>query len=171
MPSLADVRTGSLLLRAGERYLEAPRVATDVDVTVSGPTARARVTQIFDNPTKNWVEAIYVNPLPDGGAVDTLKMVIGDRVVIGDIKERAEANILNLKANLVEKADRSDVAGLRGSLLGGPDEIGRRLHTLQSAVEELQTKGREVRAITSYDDSGGVWSSWFVGMWVCDMVW
>src|SRR5260370_39322763 len=79
--SLADARIGSLLLRDGEQYVEAPRLATDIDITISGPTLRARVTQIFNNPTKNWVEAIYVNPLPDGGAVDTLKMVIGDRIV------------------------------------------------------------------------------------------
>jgi Ca-activated chloride channel family protein len=92
--SLASVRAGSLLLRDGERYVEAPRVATDIDIKVSGPTSRARVTQIFDNPTKNWVEAVYVNPLPDGGAVDTLKMVIGDRFVIGDIKERGEAKAI-----------------------------------------------------------------------------
>jgi Ca-activated chloride channel family protein len=92
--SLADVRTGSLLLRDGERYVEAPRVAADYDITVSGPTSRARVTQIFDNPTKGWVEAVYVNPLPDGGAVDTLKMVVGDSVVIGDIKERVEAKAI-----------------------------------------------------------------------------
>jgi Ca-activated chloride channel homolog len=92
--SLASVRAGSLLLRDGERYVEAPRVATDIDITVSGPTSRARVTQIFDNPTKEWVEAVYVNPLPDGGAVDTLKMVIGDRFVIGDIKERGEAKAI-----------------------------------------------------------------------------
>ncbi len=55
---------------------------------------RARVTQIFRNPTKNWVEAVYVYPLPDGGAVDTLKMVIGDRVVVGDIKERQQARVI-----------------------------------------------------------------------------
>ena len=58
---------------------------------MSGPTARARVTQIFQNPTSGWVEAVYVYPLPEGGAVDTLKMVIGDRIVIGDIKEKQEA--------------------------------------------------------------------------------
>src|SRR5215475_1253680 len=92
--SLTQVRAGSLLLRDGERYVEAPRVATDIDITVSGPTSRARVTQIFDNPTKEWVEAVYVNPLPDGGAVDTLKMVIGDRFVIGDVKERGEAKAI-----------------------------------------------------------------------------
>src|SRR5262249_27158650 len=65
-----------------------------VDVTVSGPTLRARVTQVFRNTTNDWVEATYVYPLPDGGAVDTLKMVIGDRVVVGDIKERQQARVI-----------------------------------------------------------------------------
>ncbi len=92
--SLDEVRAGTLLLRDGDSYVEAPRVATDIDITVSGPTARARVTQIFDNPTKNWVEAVYVSPLPDGGAVDTLRMVIGDRIVTGDIKGRGEARAI-----------------------------------------------------------------------------
>jgi len=110
MVSLADARIGSLLLRDGEQYVEAPRLATDIDITVSGPTLRARVTQIFNNPSKNWVEAIYVNPLPDGGAVDTLKMVIGDRIVVGEIKERVEAKVIyeaakrsGRKATLIEE--------------------------------------------------------------------
>jgi Ca-activated chloride channel family protein len=108
--SPADARIGSLLLRDGEQYIEAPRLATDIDITVSGPTLRARVTQIFNNPSKNWVEAIYVNPLPDGGAVDTLKMVIGDRIVVGEIKERVEAKVIyeaakrsGRKATLIEQ--------------------------------------------------------------------
>src|SRR5260370_17323698 len=108
--SLADARIGSLLLRDGEQYVEAPRLATNIDITVSGPTSRARVTQIFNNPTKNWVEAIYVNPLPDGGAVDTLKMVTGDRIVVGEIKERVEAKVIyeaakrsGRKATLIEQ--------------------------------------------------------------------
>ncbi len=108
--SLADARIGSLLLRDGEQYVEAPRIASDINITVSGPTSRARVTQIFNNPTKNWVEAIYVNPLPDGGAVDTLKMVIGDRIVVGEIKERVEAKVIyeaakrsGRKATLIEQ--------------------------------------------------------------------
>jgi Ca-activated chloride channel family protein len=108
--SLSDARMGSLLLRDGEQYVEAPRVATDIDITVSGPTSRARVTQIFNNPTPAWVEAIYVNPLSDGGAVDTLKMVIGDRIVVGEIKERVEAKVIyetakrsGRKATLIEQ--------------------------------------------------------------------
>jgi Ca-activated chloride channel family protein len=91
-----EMRAGSLLLRSTElgAFVEAPRVGTDVDITVSGPTARARVTQVFRNPTEGWVEAVYVYPLPEGGAVDSLRMVIRDRVVIGDIKERKEARAI-----------------------------------------------------------------------------
>jgi Ca-activated chloride channel family protein len=87
-----DMRSGALLLKSEQdRFVEAPLVGTDVDLTVSGPTARARVSQIFHNPTDGWVEAVYVYPLPDGATVDTLKMVVGDRVVVGDIKSRKEA--------------------------------------------------------------------------------
>ncbi|MDB5599645.1 MAG: marine proteobacterial sortase target protein [Xanthobacteraceae bacterium] len=90
-----EARAGSLLLKNGnERYTDAPRLGTDIDLTVSGPTVRARVTQVFHNPTKEWVEAVYVYPLPEGGAVDTLKMIVGDRIVVGEIKERQQARVL-----------------------------------------------------------------------------
>jgi Ca-activated chloride channel family protein len=90
-----EMRTGALLLRSEDgRFVAAPLVATDADVAVSGPTARARITQIFHNPTEGWVEAVYVYPLPEGGAVDTLKMVIGERIVVGEIKDRKTAREL-----------------------------------------------------------------------------
>src|SRR5712672_2384804 len=94
LAGLSDARSGSLLLKTDDGYADATRLGIDVDLTVSGPTVRARVTQIFRNPTPNWVEATYVYPLPAGGAVDTLKMVIGDRVVVGEIKERQQARII-----------------------------------------------------------------------------
>src|SRR5215204_1424744 len=108
--SPSEMRAGSLLLKATEdgRFVEAPRLGTDVDMVVSGPTARARVTQIFHNPTDGWVEAVYVYPLPDNGAVDTLKMVIGDRIVIGDIKERQQARQIY---------ERAKTAGQKATLL------------------------------------------------------
>src|SRR5690349_22890107 len=89
-----DARSGSLLLKTEDGYADASRLGIDVDLTVSGPTIRARVTQIFRNPTQNWVEAVYVYPLPPGGAVDTLKMVVGDRIVVGEIKERQQARVI-----------------------------------------------------------------------------
>ena len=63
----SDARSGSLLLKTDDGYAEATRLGIDVDLTVSGPTVRARITQIFKNPTQNWVEATYVYPLPSAG--------------------------------------------------------------------------------------------------------
>jgi Ca-activated chloride channel homolog len=90
-----DARAGSLLIKTdGDAYTDALRLGIDIDLTVFGPTVRARVTQIFRNPTQDWVEATYVYPLPEGSAVDTLKMVVGDRVVVGDIRERQQARLV-----------------------------------------------------------------------------
>ena len=85
-----DVKAGSLLLksREGGKYLEAPRLATDFNVTISGPTARTIVTQRFENPADGFVEGVYVFPLPENSAVDTLKIIAGNRVIVGEVKER-----------------------------------------------------------------------------------
>lgn len=92
---LDDAKSGSLLIRTQDGgFADANRLGIDVDLKVSGPTVRAKITQIFRNPTQEWVEAVYVYPLPEGSAVDTLKMVIGDRIVIGDIKEREKARAI-----------------------------------------------------------------------------
>src|SRR3546814_52463 len=44
------------------------------------------------------MEATYLYPLPDDGAVDSLKMVVGQRVIIGRIKRREEARAIYEKA-------------------------------------------------------------------------
>ena len=95
---VSDARSGSLLLKTEYGYVDANRLGIDVDLDVSGPTIRARVTQIFRNTTKDWVEATYVYPLPTGGAVDKLSMVVGDRIVVGDIKERQQARVIYERA-------------------------------------------------------------------------
>ncbi|MBW7966095.1 marine proteobacterial sortase target protein [Bradyrhizobium sp. BR 10261] len=89
-----DAKSGTLLLEENGATTEAIRLGIDVDITVSGPTLRTRVTQVFRNPTKDWAEATYVYPLGADGAVDTLKMVVGDRVIVGDIRERQQARVI-----------------------------------------------------------------------------
>jgi Ca-activated chloride channel family protein len=56
----SDARSGSLLFKTEDGYADATRLGIDVDLDVSGPTIRARVTQIFRNPTKDWMEATYI---------------------------------------------------------------------------------------------------------------
>lgn len=109
---LGDVESGTLLLNSTEpgKYVPAPLLATDVQIDVTGLIARTRVTQHFVNPGDGWVEGKYVFPLPEDSAVDTLKMVIGERVIEGRIKEKEEARRVyeeardsGQKASLVEQ--------------------------------------------------------------------
>lgn len=91
-----EISSGSLLLQSSTpgRYVEAPLVAADVKMAIAGPVIRTRLTQRFTNPTDKWVEGVYAFPLPEDAAVDTLRIVIGDRFIEGDIKERQEARII-----------------------------------------------------------------------------
>ena len=108
---------GGLILRsapdqAGGIATDIPaiRLGTDIVAHVSGTSARVTVTQAFRNSSSEWMEAIYLYPLPDNGAVDTLKMVVGDRIIEGQIKPKQEARQIydaakssGRKAGLVEQ--------------------------------------------------------------------
>ncbi|AWI88195.1 marine proteobacterial sortase target protein [Methylobacterium sp. DM1] len=91
-PARAGDGSGTLLLRSeGGAPVEAPRLRADAAITVSGPTARATITQAFRNTTAEWVEGTYLFPLPEDAAVDTMKLVVGDRVIVAEIREREAA--------------------------------------------------------------------------------
>ena len=68
-----------------------PLKHTDVKVEISGFLSRVNVTQQFENPFKEKIEAVYVFPLPAGAAVDDMTMVVGERMVRGKILRREEA--------------------------------------------------------------------------------
>lgn len=93
---LKDVTQGSLLFKTAEsgRFVPAPVLHTDVQITVTGIIVRAKLKQEFINPAHgkdDWAEGIYVFPLPDTAAVDHLHMKVGERTIDGQIKERTEA--------------------------------------------------------------------------------
>jgi Ca-activated chloride channel family protein len=86
------VGAGTLLFEAADgHYAVAAPLRTDVRISVAGVVARVRVAQRFSNLSSSFVEAVYVMPLPDGAAVDRLLMQIGERVIEGEIHERAQA--------------------------------------------------------------------------------
>jgi Ca-activated chloride channel family protein len=64
---------------------------TDIDVEVTGLAARVAVTQRFRNDGAAWKEAVYRFPLPDGAAVDRLRIDAGGRVLEGEIREQDDA--------------------------------------------------------------------------------
>jgi Ca-activated chloride channel family protein len=89
--NLNDISRGELLFYSEAGFVAAPQLAIDVDIRVTGMVARVVVEQRFTNPTNTWVEGIYVFPLTEDAAVDTLTMVIGQRRIEGVIQRRDEA--------------------------------------------------------------------------------
>ncbi len=83
---------GGLYVQTTDRKRQAFTLTnTDVKGKISGNISRIEVTQTFQNPYDQPLEAIYVFPLPDQAAVDDMEIKIGDRVIKGDIKKREEA--------------------------------------------------------------------------------
>lgn len=64
---------------------------TDVKAEISGRFSRVTVTQRYHNPYPDKIEAVYTFPLSDRAGVDRMNMTIGDRVIVGEVKEREAA--------------------------------------------------------------------------------
>lgn len=76
---------------AGKPKAIAPLKHTAVKAQISGFLVRATVTQEFENPFPEKIEAVYTFPLPQNAAVDDMTMIVGDRTVRGKILQREEA--------------------------------------------------------------------------------
>ncbi|MBX7187466.1 MAG: marine proteobacterial sortase target protein [Vicinamibacteria bacterium] len=84
---------GEFLYRPGAEaaFEVAPTVETRVRFDVTGVIARATVVQRFRNPLDQWIEGVYVFPLPESSAVDHMRMRAGERVIEGEIREKEKA--------------------------------------------------------------------------------
>jgi Ca-activated chloride channel family protein len=112
-----------------------PLKHTDVDARISGPLARVTVTQEFENPFSQKIEAVYVFPLPANAAVDDMTMLVGDRTIRGLIKPREEARRIY------------DDARRRGHIAGLLDQ--ERPNVFTQAVANI-TPGAKVKIVISY---------------------
>ncbi len=71
-----------------------PLKHTDVRAEISGFISRVVVTQQFQNPFKDKIEAVYTFPLPQNAAVDDMTMIVGERTIRGKILAREEARVV-----------------------------------------------------------------------------
>jgi Ca-activated chloride channel family protein len=76
---------------SGKSKSTCPLKHTSVKADISGFISRVTVTQEFENPFKEKIEAVYTFPLPQNAAVDDMTMTIGDRIVKGKILPREQA--------------------------------------------------------------------------------
>ena len=108
--NLDDVESGQLLMRSGNKLSSAILLSTDIKIAVAGSSSRTIVSQRFINTSETWAEGVYVFPIGENAAVDTLKLRIGERFIEGIIKEKFEAKVIyeeakaeGKKASLIEQ--------------------------------------------------------------------
>ncbi|HET9484506.1 MAG TPA: marine proteobacterial sortase target protein [Xanthomonadales bacterium] len=96
----------------GSTPVPAATLALEVRYDVRGLLADARVVQRFRNDSPHFLQGHYRLPLPEGAAVHTLRLRIGQRVVEGEIREKAQAQAeyraaaaAGTRASLVERAE------------------------------------------------------------------
>ncbi len=80
------------------RTIPVPLKHTAVKANITAYIATVDVTQQFHNPFDSKIEAVYVFPLPENGAVNEFVMTIGERKIRGIIRERAEAEKIYYEA-------------------------------------------------------------------------
>src|SRR5271168_1145163 len=103
-----------------------PLQAIDVRADITGLGSRVELTQDFTNVFDVPLEASYVFPLPDRGAVTAMRMTADGRVVEAELQERGAARrayddavAAGQRASIAEE-ERPDVFTLRvGNIMPG----------------------------------------------------
>ena len=133
--ALGDVGQGSLLFKtdAPGRFVPAPVQSTEVEIAVRGLVVETVVRQRFSNPGQEWLEGVYVFPLPQQAAVHAMRLEVGERIIEGQIKEREAARKVyekakkeGRKASLVEQ-ERPNVFTTSVANIGPGEEVAVRI--------------------------------------------
>ena len=68
-----------------------PLESSNYDVRITGGVAEIELEQVFSNTSEEFIEAVYTFPLDGGAAVDDMTIEVGNREIVGVIKEREAA--------------------------------------------------------------------------------
>jgi Ca-activated chloride channel family protein len=66
-------------------------INTGIQLDITGLVARVEITQQFTNRSSQWAEGVYRFPLPQGAAVDQMRIKVGERLLEGEIQEKETA--------------------------------------------------------------------------------
>ena len=103
--ALEQVGSGDLLFKSAgpEGYRPAIHLHSRAAVAVRGLLAEVELKQAFKNASAVWQEAIYVFPLPSGAAVNGLEIRVGERRIVGKVRERQQAERIYREARAAGK--------------------------------------------------------------------
>ncbi|MFT5573741.1 MAG: Ca-activated chloride channel family protein [Cryomorphaceae bacterium] len=77
----------------GEYGQVTPALLLDTAISgeVNGMVASITIEQVFKNSSADWVNGRYVFPLPQYAALDSMQLMIGERLIKGIVQAKAEA--------------------------------------------------------------------------------
>ena len=141
--SINQVESGAMVFEF-ETHDSMTNLALETMATmdINGVFNRVSVKQTFINPSNDWAEGTYVFPLPENAAVDQLRMIIGDRIIEGEIHEKKAARKIyqtalasGQKASLVE-AQRPNIFTSKIANIGPGEEVSIEISYLQNVKIE-----------------------------------
>lgn len=83
-------------------------LSTKITGEVNGLVASVEIEQAFTNQSSDWVNGRYVIPLPDQAAVNRLHIKLGERLIVGEVQEKKQAQ---------KTFQQAQAAGKKASLL------------------------------------------------------
>ena len=87
-----DLRSGGMWVGESEfSAIPVPLIHTDVHATITGFLSTVRVQQQYRNDSDTVIEARYLFPLPHDSAVRDFEVQVGDRRIVGVVREKEEA--------------------------------------------------------------------------------
>lgn len=81
-------------MNASQQQHEAVLVNSAADININAVVSTVTLTQTFENPSADWVEAVYTFPLPDNAAVDKMTLTLDGKRIVGSIRKKQVANEL-----------------------------------------------------------------------------
>jgi Ca-activated chloride channel family protein len=95
----ADTGFGTITATARDgQPFELVALASEIHYQIGGLVAEASIRQRFSNTSDDWIEAQYLLPLPDGAAVHDMVLRVGERRVVGEIREKEQARLEYVEA-------------------------------------------------------------------------
>ncbi len=101
---LYEAKSGQLMFQNSKgMYEPSLHLKSHADVSINGLVAKITLAQTFTNHTDAWQEGVYIFPLPENAAVNHMEMRIGDRRIVGEIKEKQQAKKIYQQAKQAGK--------------------------------------------------------------------
>ncbi|MBS1996378.1 MAG: VWA domain-containing protein, partial [Cyanobacteria bacterium SZAS LIN-2] len=99
---------GTIELTSSAKRIKLPLAGVDIRAKVVDRIAHVTLSEVFQNPYEEAIEAVYIFPLAGGSVVSSFRLKVGERIIEGKVDERQAAR---------KQYDQAMLEGKRAALL------------------------------------------------------